>query len=423
MIQIDTIGFVDIEYHCVHLLYKIDMKNIYYLLTAFIFFCSCSVNNADVSLKTVEKTLKIAQQHTLLMAKALEELPGRLPKTIGPDGQLETSNEYWWTSGFFPGQLWYMYEFSGDENMKNKAELFLKRIENQQYVTDSHDVGFIIFCSFGNAYRITQNEVYLPVIENAAKSLSTRFSPLTQTICSWNRASWNNQWQYAVIIDNMMNLELLEWSAHKFNEPRFAEIAQSHTNTTMANHFRLDGSSFHVVSYDTITGLPELYHTSQGYSHESAWARGQAWGLYGYTLMYRYNNNGKYLDQAQKIADFLINHPRLPTDKIPYWDFDAPDIPIALRDASAGAIMCSALLELHQYVQPQKGREYLDVAKKQLASLCSDTYLAKVGTNHNFILKHGVGHMPNGTEVDVPLSYADYYFVEALMRYREQFGE
>ena len=399
------------------------MKNISYLLIAFIFFCSCSVKNADISLKTVEKTLDIAQQHTLLMAKAMEKLPGRLPKSISPDGQLETSSEYWWTSGFFPGQLWYMYEYSGDERLKNQAELFLERVENQQYVTDNHDVGFIVFCSFGNAYRITSNEAYLPIIENAAKSLSTRYSPVTKTICSWDRASWNNQWQYAVIIDNMMNLELLEWSAHKFNEPRFSDIAQSHANTTMANHFRPDGSSFHVVSYDTITGLPELYHTSQGFSHESAWARGQAWGLYGYTLMYRYTNNKNYLDQAQKIADFLINHPRLPADKIPYWDFDAPDIPNALRDASAGAIMCSALLELHQYVQPQKGREYLDVAKKQLVSLCSDTYLAKVGTNHNFILKHALGHQPNGTEVDVPLSYADYYFVEALMRYREQFGE
>ncbi|MBN2262278.1 MAG: glycoside hydrolase family 88 protein, partial [Prolixibacteraceae bacterium] len=266
------------------------------------------------------------------------------------------------------------------------------------------------------------NPEYLSIIENAAISLSSRYNERTKTIRSWDRASWNRQWQYAVIIDNMMNLELLEWAAQKFEKPRFSEIARSHANTTIANHFRPDGSSFHVVSYDTLSGEPELFHTSQGYSHESAWARGQAWGLYGFTMMYRFSNDKQYLNQAIKIADFIVNHPRLPEDKIPFWDFDAPDIPNALRDASAGAIICSALLELQQYVAPDKAKQYMNVAEKQLISLCNEPYLAKTGSNANFILKHGVGHMPNGTEVDVPLSYADYYFVEALMRYRKQFN-
>lgn len=383
---------------------------------------SCQPAKEKSTLQIVEETLEMAQQRTLLMAESLADQPGRLPKTIGVDGNLESSNAHWWTSGFFPGQLWYMYEFSQNDEFKKWAETYSERIVDQQYTTDNHDVGFIIFCSYGNAYRITSNEDYLPIIKNTAQSLSTRFNPIVGCIRSWDRSSWNKQWQYAVIIDNMMNLELLEWSARKFDEPIFADIARTHANTTMQHHFRPDGSSFHVVSYDTITGEPELKHTAQGYSHESAWARGQAWGLYGFTVMYRETGDEAYLQQAISIADFMLNHPRLPEDKIPYWDFDAPDIPDAKRDVSAGAITCSALLELHGFVDQERSKFYLGTAEKQLLSLCKEPYLAEAGTNANFILKHSVGHIPNGTEVDVPLSYADYYFVEAMMRYRKQFG-
>lgn len=396
-----------------------------YLLVIFVsvLLVNCTSKSTDPTLLLVEQTIQKVNQQTMLMAQQLVGSQGRLPKTIAPDGTLETSDAHWWTSGFFPGQLWYLFEYSKNEQILQLAELFSQRVAEQQYTTDNHDVGFIIFCSYGNAYRITQNEQYLPIIENAAKSLSTRYSPITQTIRSWDKATWNDQWQYAVIIDNMMNLELLEWSARKFNEPRFAEIARSHANRTLKNHFRPNGSSFHVVSYDTISGQPELFHTSQGFSHESAWARGQAWGLYGYTMMYRESGIQTYLDQAVKIADFIINHPYLPEDKIPYWDFDVPNIPNAMRDVSAGAIICSALLELHNFVVSEKGETYLNVAKKQLTTMCNKPYLAEIGTNCNFLLKHGVGHMPNGTEVDVPLSYADYYFVEALMRYHKQFNK
>ncbi|HOO85225.1 MAG TPA: glycoside hydrolase family 88 protein [Prolixibacteraceae bacterium] len=383
---------------------------------------SCVSEKNNETLLLVENSLEIAKQQSLLMAKHLVETDDRLPKTIGADGKLETSNAHWWTSGFFPGQLWYMYEYTQNDEFRNYAEQFSQKVASQQYTTDNHDIGFIIFCSYGNAYRITGNSDYLPIIENAAISLSSRYNERTKTIRSWDRASWNQQWQYAVIIDNMMNLELLEWAAQKFEKPRFSEIARSHANTTITNHFRPDGSSFHVVSYDTLSGVPELFHTAQGYSHSSAWARGQAWGLYGFTMMYRFSGNQQYLDQAIKIADFIVNHPRLPDDKIPYWDFDAPDIPHALRDVSAGAIICSTLLELHQYVDTDKAKQYFGVAEKQIISLCNEPYLAKPATNANFILKHSVGHMPNGTEVDVPLSYADYYFVEALMRYRKQFN-
>lgn len=399
------------------------MKNGFILmLFAFLLVSFQNSKQEETTYHKVENALNIAVQKSMLMADKLASQPDRLPKTMKPDGSLETCNADWWVSGFFPGQLWYLYEYSGDETLKNWAENYTQRVADQQFTTDNHDVGFMIFCSFGNAYRITGDEKYLPAIENASKSLSTRFSPLTQCIRSWDTHSWNSPWQYAVIIDNMMNLELLEWSARKFKEPRFAEIARTHANTTIRNHFRPDGSSFHVISYDTITGEPHAKHTAQGFSHESAWARGQAWGLYGFTMMFRETGDSVYLEQSVKIADFLVNHPRLPDDKIPYWDFDAPNIPDALRDASAGAIMCSALLELYRYVDPDRSKLYFNIAGQQLNTLCSDPYLSKVGENANFILKHGVGHLPNKSEVDVPLTYADYYFVEAMMRYRALFA-
>jgi rhamnogalacturonyl hydrolase YesR len=383
-----------------------------------LFGCNQRKSNRENLLSLVDKTLEFSKRQSLAMASSMADMPGKLPKSIDKNGNLETCNSSWWVSGFFPGQLWYLYEYSNDDSLKKWAELYTERVADQQYTTNNHDVGFMIFCSFGNGYRITKNENYLAVIKNAATSLSTRFNPAIGCIRSWDRAPWNNKWQYAVIIDNMMNLELLMWSSKKFGESRFSDIAVSHANTTLKNHFRPDGSSYHVVSYDTVTRLPELKQTAQGYNNESAWARGQAWGLYGYTMMYRETGDSAYLKQAEKIAGFIINHPNLPEDKIPYWDFNAPDIPDAKRDVSAGAIICSALLELQGYVGNVKSKQYMDVAEKQLTALCSDKYLAEKGTNANFLLKHGVGNIPGGTEIDVPLSYADYYFVEAMMRYR-----
>ncbi len=384
-----------------------------------LFACQTKRPNEGIPIKKIDAALDQAKAQALLMARTLADMPGRLPKSVHKDGTLETCSSSWWTSGFFPGLLWYLYEFSGDDSLKYWAGEFTERVSDQQYTTDNHDVGFMIFCSFGNGYRVTGNEAYLPVLRNASASLSTRFHPLIGCIRSWDRAPWNEPWQYAVIIDNMMNLELLEWSAKEFNMPAWDSIARIHANTTLKNHFRPDGSSYHVLSYDTLTGAVEYKHTAQGYSHESAWARGQAWGLYGFTLMFRETADSAYLQQAVAIADFLCSHPNLPDDKIPYWDYNAPAIPDEPRDASAGAIMCSALLELHRYLDPDKGEAYLRVAEQQLESLCSPAYFAERGTNSGFLLKHSVGHRPNGTEVDVPLSYADYYFVEALMRYRK----
>ncbi len=256
----------------------------------------------------VNNALEVARVQSINMALSLKDEPELLPKTLTPEGQLETCRSDWWVSGFFPGVLWYIYENTGDPELKSWAREYTRRVEDQKHTTDHHD---------------------------------------------------------------------------------------------------------------TVTGKPEVKHTAQGYNHESTWARGQGWGLYGFTMMYRKTGNSLYLDQAAGMADFIIDHPNLPEDKIPYWDFDAPNIPNELRDASAAAIICSALLELSRYVDDERAEIYLDVARTQIRTLSSPPYLAEKGANGNFILKHGVGHMPNGTEIDVPLTYADYYFVEALMRYKQ----
>jgi rhamnogalacturonyl hydrolase YesR len=363
----------------------------------------------------IDKTLDFSVQQYKQMAHSLENQPGRLPKTIDKNGKLITCKSSWWVSGFFPGSLWYLYEYSKEEEVKKMAEEFTSRVEDQQYTTDNHDVGFMIYCSFGNGLRITGNEKYRDVIYNAAQSLSTRYREKTGCIRSWD---WG-KWQYPVIIDNMMNLELLYFASRKQGNERYADIANTHANTTLANHFRENGSCYHVVSYDTITGKAITRETRQGYADESSWARGQGWALYGYTMCYRETKNPKYLEHAVKIANFLINHPRLPKDKIPYWDFDDPAIPNTVKDASAGAIICSALIELSGYVDNKQSKKYLKVADTQIRSLASPAYLSKSGGNGNFILMHSTGSKPENSEVDVPLTYADYYFIEAMMRYKK----
>jgi hypothetical protein len=274
----------------------------------------------------------------------------------------------------------------------------------------------MLYCSFGNGFRITGEESYKEVLLTGAKSLYTRFRPNIGCIQSWGSTK---RWQCPVIIDNMMNLELLLWAFSQTGDSSFYNIAVTHADTTILNHFRPDYSTWHVVSYDTITGKVEVKQTAQGAADGSSWARGQSWGLYGYTVMYRETGLQRYLDQAQHIADFLINHPNIPEDKIPYWDYDAPGIPNTERDASAGAIMASALIELSGYVGPEKKDKYLAVAEKQIRSLASPAYMTKTGENADFILMHSVGSLPAKSEVNVPLSYADYYFIEALVRYRK----
>lgn len=376
----------------------------------------------DTMRNTIAVSLKIAANQYLFMANALIEKPGALPKSVAPDGTLSTSGSSWWTSGFFPGTLWYLYEATNDSLLMKMAEEYTRRIECEQYTTSNHDVGFMIYCSVGNAQRILPSLHHAKVLVTAATSLSTRFRPLNGCIQSWNIEDWNRNrgWQCPVIIDNMMNLELLMWAYKYTQNKQFRDISLSHADVTLKNHFRRDYSSYHVVSYDTLIGKAAHRGTHQGYAHESAWSRGQAWALYGYTMMYRETRKKSYLKQAISIADFILNHPHFPEDAIPYWDFNAPDIPEAKKDASAAAVMASAFIELSMYVKEKElARKYISVASRQLTTLSSSKYLAAEGTNAGFILKHSVGNLPGKSEVDVPLTYADYYYVEALLRYQK----
>lgn len=341
-------------------------------------------------------------------------------RTINEDGTTRYIGMQDWTSGFFPGTMWYMYEHTGDEKWKEYGIEVTESLEDVQYLKWHHDVGFMIGCSYGNAYRLTGNQEYAKVIVQAAKSLSTRYRPGAGITQSWNTThGWMSQrgWECPVIIDNMMNLELFFKATRLSGDSTFYNIAVQHANTTMKHHFRKDYSSWHVVDYDTITGAVRQKNTAQGYSDDSAWARGQAWGLYGYTVCYRETKDPKYLALAENIAHFIFTHPNLPEDLIPYWDFNAPNIPNELRDASAAAITASALYELSGY--SHKKKYYLKKANKIMESLASPVYRAELGKNNFFLLKHSVGSIPHGAEIDVPLNYADYYFLEALKRMKE----
>lgn len=321
-----------------------------------------------------------------------------------------------WVSGFFAGTLWYMYELTGDEYWADHARKHTEILDTIQYLKWHHDIGFMIYDSYGNGLRLKNPDGYKDVIVNAAKSLSTRFRPAAGIIQSWDAdKGWqaNNGWKCPVIIDNMMNLELLMKATEFTGDSTYYNIAVSHADQTMKNHYRPDYSTYHVVDYDPETGEVRGRYTAQGYSDESAWARGQAWSLYGYTVMYRYTGDKKYLEQAEKVADFILNHPNMPEDLIPYWDFDCPDIPDTYRDASAGAIMASALYELFGFTGNDM---YKEKADKMIESLSSPAYRAAQGTNGGFILMHSVGSIPHGSSIDVPLNYADYYFLEALIR-------
>lgn len=319
-----------------------------------------------------------------------------------------------WCSGFYPGTLLNLYEETKDQALLDEALRYLHELEKEQFNTSTHDLGFMMYCSFGNAQRINPNPAYRQVLINSAKSLSSRFNPSVGCIRSWN----SEPEDFLVIIDNMMNLELLFWATRATGDSSFYNIARTHANTTMQNHFRPDNSSYHVINYNPTTGAVQEKKTAQGAGNESAWARGQIWGLYGFTMMYRETKDEKYLRQAQRISDFILHHPNLPEDKIPYWDFDAPEIPDEERDASAAAIMASALLELSHYADSAASKDYFNTAETILRNLSSESYKAEPRTNGGFILKHGVGHKPGNTEIDVPLTYADYYFVEALKRYK-----
>ncbi len=319
-----------------------------------------------------------------------------------------------WTSGFWPGVLWYEYEYTRNPVWKNRADSFMHSLKPLAYrsATD-HDLGFQLYCSYGNGYRLTGDTAYKKILLAAADTLATLFNPVTGTILSWPAMVKKEDWPHNTIIDNMMNLELLFWASKNGGGKKLYDIAMKHAETTMHNHFRADYSSYHVVVYDTVTGKKIKGVTHQGYKDNSMWARGQAWAIYGFTMCYRESKKPEFLEFVQHVADVYLN--RLPDDMIPYWDFSAPGIPDAPRDASAAAITASALLELSTFVTDKsKAEDYRSKANQMLVMLSSGDYQSRA-VNNAFLL-HSTGNEPLGTEIDASLIYADYYYIEALLR-------
>lgn len=334
------------------------------------------------------------------------------PRTTNADGSLKMVPARDWTSGFFPGELWFMYANTKDNTWKELAEQFTMPLEGLRHYKGTHDLGFMVNNSFGNGLLFAGKTEYKDVILDAARSLCSRYKPDAKVIRSWDHN--RDKWQCPVIIDNMMNLEMLFWAFKESGDSTFYTIAVNHANTTMKNHFRDDFSTWHVIDYDTITGEVLHRNTHQGYSDESTWSRGEAWALYGYTMCYRETKDESYLNLARNIANYIFTHPNLPEDLIPYWDYNAPEIPNEPRDVSAATITASALYELSQYGSDKAG-EYKKWADTILENL-TDNYRATLHSDAGFLLLHSTGAKSLKSEIDVPLVYADYYFLEALLR-------
>lgn len=335
-----------------------------------------------------------------------------IPRSASSGGNVRLVGPADWTSGFVAGNFWLIYEHTQDAAFRSAAEARTVALAGEQNTTSHHDLGFQFMSSYGNGYRLTKNTAYPAVLKKAADSLSTRYSATVGAIKSWDFGSWD----YPVIIDNMMNLKLLYHVAEASGDMAYAQRATTHAATTLANHFRADHSSFHLVDYNSSTGAVVGKQTRQGLRDDSDWARGQAWGLYGFTEAHGATSRADFLVQAENIADLIIDHPNLPADKIPYWDYDAPDQPSTPRDASAAAIAASGLLELAGYAAEPKATRYTNFALEILRSLASPAYAAATGENSHFLLKHSVGSFPENSEIDVALNYADYYYLEALLR-------
>lgn len=316
-----------------------------------------------------------------------------------------------WTSGFFPGSLWQLYELTGNRKFLKRAREWNAFIEKEKLNAGTHDMGFKVYGSFGKGLSIERNLPYEDIIVESAKTLSSRFNKNVGSIRSWDFNS--DIWEFPVIIDNMMNLELLFEATKLSRDSIFYDIAVSHADTTLKNHFREDNSAYHVVIYDTITGDVKNKITHQGFNDQSVWARGQAWAVYGFTMSYRYTNKTAYLNQAEESANYFLDHKRLPEDGIPYWDFDDPKIPKSPRDVSAATIMSSALIELFEITGKEK---YLNYSDKVIESLKSEEYIIPEKIQAPFILNHSTGNWPKNDEIDGPIAYADYYFLETLLR-------
>lgn len=396
------------------------IKTLFWLATMSALLYSCGSNRENTRINANSQLGYCHSQVLSTLAQLHNQDNGKIdytmmPRNIAPDAhtwECRPACAEEWCSGFWPGVLWYDYEVTGDSTVLAEADKFtqaLKPIVNKPVF--DHDLGFLIYCSYGNGYRLTGRDDYKEVILAAADSLATLYNPAAGTLLSWPR-NVEMFGGHNTIMDNMINLEMLFWAAENGGNPYLHDIAVKHAETTMEHHFRPDYTSYHVAVYDKESGKFLRGCTHQGYADNSMWARGQAWAIYGYTVVYRETKDPKFLDFAQKVTDVYLD--RLPEDKVPYWDFDDPEIPAASRDASAACVVASALLELSGYVDEEKGEYYKNEAVDILASLSSDKYQS--GDRNSSFLMHSTGHHPAGSEIDYSIIYADYYYIEALNR-------
>lgn len=387
------------------------------LILVFFLMLACNSIKIEKSLKSVstfnlDKLLQSSVYKIKEVAKGLKDFDS-FPRNI------DKNEKNWnfvgvknWCSGFYPGVLWYAYEFSGDKSIEKLAQRFTEPLKTIAYSSASnHDIGFMVYCSYGNGYRLTGNEEYKTVLLSAADTLATLYNPKVGTILSW--PSLMHKFNYNTIIDNMMNLELLFWASKNGGSKKLYDIAKSHATETMKHLVRKDDAVYHVGSFDEESGEFLGGYTHQGYSDESMWARGQGWGIYGFSVAYRETGEQDFLDTAIKLSNHYIK--RLPQDGIPYWDFDDPKIPSAPRDASAAAVVACGMLELSQLVKDEKLKErYFNAATSYLETLSTSKYLS--GNTNQALLLHSTGHYPKNSEIDVPIVYADYYYMEGLIR-------
>lgn len=385
-------------------------------LTAFV-LAAFSARAADPVLEMTPLVFdRAAAQYERLVAAAGDS--GKFPRTVQKDGTVKLVAAEDWTSGFFPGTLWLIYEYTGAEEWKQRALASTRGMERIRHFTGHHDVGFMLGSSYGHQLRLAPDEETKAVLHDGAKALATRYRDTPGLIRSWDFGHYS----FPVIIDNMMNLELLLWSANNGGDGKLREISLAHADKTLANHFRPDHSAYHVLDYSPRDGAIVGIHSRQGHDVRTAWARGQSWAAYGFSMMHRITGNPSYLERARQVADFFRQHPNLPADKIPYWDFGVGPGDDVARDASSAAIMACACIELSRLLGGDEGAPYLAFARGQLLSLGSPAYLSEEGANGGFLLGRSTGSAPEDSEVSVPLNYADYYFLEALLRYRAASG-
>jgi uncharacterized protein YyaL (SSP411 family) len=400
---------------------KIKLIAIFLMMIA---VSSCKKKDAELETKQelIKRAFKLAENQYRFLIKKIDTLSPLLqPRSLNKDGSLRMAYREDWTSGFFPGSLWCLFEFTKDKKWKTEAEKFTMALDSAQFVKWNHDVGFMIQNSFGNGYRLTKNETYKEAVIDAAKSLITRYRPVAKVIQSWDTdAPWiqGKKLDMPIIIDNMMNLNLLYKATKHTSDTTFANIANTHASTTIKNQYRKDYSCYHIIDYDHKTGKVRKKVNFQGYADESSWARGQAWGLYGYTEAYKESGKKEFLEQAKNIANFIMTNKKNPYDNIPYWDYDARSKEEIPRDASAAAIVASALLDLQSF-DLEKKEHYLEYSETILRSLSSKEYLAEEKGNGGFVLKHSVGNFHENNENDAPLNYADYYYLESLLKWNK----